>query len=180
MKKTKKLLKFGLLFFVLASVSLAIYKNINRTSISNSTSNTNNNIGVPANDSAREIKTKEVINPNRIIVYYFHGNARCYSCLKIEKLTKETIDEKFQNELQQGFIQWQVVNVDDLKNRHFIKDFKLYTKSVILFLIKENKQKEWKNLQKVWEYLQDEKEFKLYVQREVTLFLKLLRNVDNK
>jgi len=54
-----------------------------------------------------------------------------------------------------------------MENRHFIKDFELYTKQVIVEQIENGKQKKWKNLDKVWDLLGDETEFSMYIQNEV-------------
>ncbi|MBF0300515.1 MAG: hypothetical protein HQK51_17490 [Oligoflexia bacterium] len=107
----------------------------------------------------------------KIIAYYFHGNARCTSCLQIEKLSKGTIETKFADELNKGIIEWHTVNVEESNNVHFVKDYKLYTKSVILSFHKKGKEKKWKNLDKVWEYLRDEKKFETYIQGEVNNYL---------
>ncbi|MBF0363383.1 MAG: hypothetical protein HQK49_20345 [Oligoflexia bacterium] len=117
------------------------------------------------------INTQNKSSNNKIVAYYFHGNARCRSCLQIEKLSKGTIDNKFTNELQKGIIEWRVVNIEEEKNQHYINDYKLYTKSVVLSLNKGGVEKNWKNLEKVWEYLRDEKKFETYVQSEVNNFL---------
>ncbi|MBF0363382.1 MAG: hypothetical protein HQK49_20340 [Oligoflexia bacterium] len=111
----------------------------------------------------------------KIIAYYFHGNARCTSCLQIEKLSKGTIEKKFADELNKGIIEWHTVNVEEANNVHFVKDYKLYTKSVILSFHKKGKEKKWKNLDKVWEYLGDESVFESYVQKEVTSYLAELK-----
>ena len=36
-------------------------------------------------------KKSENSQPDRLNIYYFHGSARCNSCLKIEKFTKSAI-----------------------------------------------------------------------------------------
>src|SRR3989304_10364236 len=69
---------------------------------------------------------------HQLLAYYFHGNRRCASCIKIEKYTKESLDSLFQKELSDGRILWQVVNTDLDSNKHFLKDYALYTKSVVL------------------------------------------------
>jgi hypothetical protein len=104
-------------------------------------------------------------------VYYFHTTQRCASCKKIEALSAEAIRTGFERELGDGRLEWQVVNVDDPQNRHFTSDYQLYTKSVIVVDRANGQQVRWKNLPKVWELLQDEKGFRLYVQSEVRGYL---------
>jgi len=104
-------------------------------------------------------------------VYYFHTTQRCASCKKIEALSTEAIRAGFERELGEGRLEWQVVNVDDPQNRHFTADYQLYTKSVVVVDRVNGQQVRWKNLPKVWELIQDEKGFRLYVQGEVRGYL---------
>lgn len=106
-----------------------------------------------------------------IRVYYFHTAQRCASCKKLEALSAEAIRTGFERELGDGRLEWQVVNVEDPQNRHFTKDYQLYTKSVVVVDRAQGQQVRFKNLPKVWELLQDEKGFRLYVQSEVRAYL---------
>lgn len=108
---------------------------------------------------------------DKVIVYYFHGNYRCPSCIKIERYTRESIEATFAKELKKGQIEFRSINVDVPDNRHYIKDYKLYTKSVIVSDMGQGKQQRWKNLQKVWELLYNETDFKTYVKSETAAYL---------
>jgi len=66
---------------------------------------------------------------------------------------------------------WKVINVEDELNRHFIKDFELHTKSVVLVKIRGGKQVEWKNLDRVWSLFDDKNAFLTYVNGELSAFL---------
>jgi len=107
-----------------------------------------------------------------VVVYYFHSTNRCYSCTRIEKLTYLAVADGFEQELSDGRVKFSALNVDREENKHFIKDYKLYTKSVVVSNVARGKVKRWKNLQKVWELLRDDQAFKDYVQKEVRLFLR--------
>jgi hypothetical protein len=63
------------------------------------------------------------------------------------------------------------VNVDDPENAHFVKDYGLYTKSVVVSEVKGGKEVRWKNLDQVWHLLGDPEAFQGYVEREVRAFL---------
>ena len=112
--------------------------------------------------------------PGNLIVYYFHGDFRCSSCLKIEQYTKESVEENFKDKIKSGRIVFSVINVDKKENEHYAKDYKLYTKSVIVSLIKNGKQIKWKNLTKVWEQLNNKPGFLSYIKAEVDQYLKEL------
>ncbi len=104
------------------------------------------------------------------IVYYFMTTQRCPSCMKIEAFTKETVQTKFGGALKKGGMVWKMVNVDLPENSHFIKDYQLYTKSVVLVKMRNGKQVEWKNLDRVWTLLGNKESFQTYIFKEVTAF----------
>lgn len=108
----------------------------------------------------------------KLVAYYFYGNLRCVSCRKIEEWSGEAISEGFAKEIKSGRVQWRPVNVEVKGNEHFVKDYKLYTRSVVLSETKNGKEVRWKNLDRVWTLLGDEAAFKKYVRDEVSAYLK--------
>jgi thiol-disulfide isomerase/thioredoxin len=110
-------------------------------------------------------------NDHAVIVYYFHGKYRCGTCKRIEQLTKEAVAESFANEMKTRLVEMKVINVDEPENKHFAKDYQLFTRSVVLSDTVNGKEKQWKNLQKVWELVRNEEAFKKYIRDEVTAYL---------
>lgn len=108
----------------------------------------------------------------KVIAYYFHGNYRCVSCRTIEAWTNKAIQDNFAADLKTGRLEWRVVNVETAGNEHFMKDYKLFTKSVVLSDMRNGKEANWKNLDKVWTLLRDETAFKNYVRDTVKASLK--------
>ena len=108
---------------------------------------------------------------NRVIVYYFLTNFRCPSCYKIERYTKEAVEHYFKDELTSGTLVFKPINIEEKKNQHFVKDYNLYTKSVVISLIKEGKEAKYDNLMKVWEYLGDKEKFYGYIKTETAKYL---------
>ena len=106
-----------------------------------------------------------------VVVYYFHGDKRCRTCISIEAYTREAIEEGFLEQLESGELELRIVNVDDPENGHFIQDYGLTTKSVILADVRGGAEGRWKNLDMIWEYVGDKKTFLDYVQRETAEFL---------
>jgi hypothetical protein len=107
----------------------------------------------------------------KVVAYYFHTTYRCSSCKKIEAYSREAIESGFAKELKEGKLQWCVVNVDERTNRHFIQDYQLFSKSLVLVKMKDGKQAEWKNLMKVWQLLGNREAFLRYVQVELRSYL---------
>ena len=120
---------------------------------------------------AEKIPEKNSQRERKLIVYYFHTNFRCHSCITIEKLTRQAVTSGFASQLNSGRIEFKEVNVEDAGNEHFTDDYKLYTKSVILSDVKNGQEASWKNLDKVWKLLRDEQKFIDYIQTEVNTLL---------
>ena len=66
---------------------------------------------------------------------------------------------------------WRVVNIEDKGNEHFVKDYGLYTKSVVLVNEVRGRPAEWKHLERVWQLLQDKPKFVRYVRDETRAYL---------
>jgi hypothetical protein len=111
---------------------------------------------------------------SQVIAYYFHGNFRCSNCLKIEQYSREAIEQNFKNELDSGKLVFKVINVEDKGNEHFMNDYQLYTKSLVITLVKDGKEIKYENLKKVWEYLNNQTQFHDYVKANIEGYLKEL------
>ena len=120
---------------------------------------------------AAEKKAEVPSEREKVIVYYFHGTYRCPSCTKIEKWSYEAIKDSFPKALNEDRLLWKPVNVDKPENRHFIKEYSLSTKSLIITEVKGDKQTKWKNLDKVWRLLRDQEKFFAYVTQEVRNYM---------
>lgn len=120
------------------------------------------------NDSAVEEPASET---RKVIAYYFHSTRRCSSCRKIESYSSEIIRDAFDAELNNGLLEWRLVNTDESENKHFIKDYELYTKSLVLSEHVDGEQVRWRNLDKIWMLLKDKESFQKYVKDEVQAFL---------
>jgi len=111
---------------------------------------------------------------NYVIAYYFHGTFRCPTCHKLEQYSREAIEANFKNELTSGKMVFKTVNVDEKANEHFVNDYQLYTKSLVISLVRGGKEEKFKNLTKIWEYVGNKQRFYDYVWDEIAAFLKEL------
>ena len=114
----------------------------------------------------------DIPSGSKVIAYYFHGNFRCPTCYKLEQYSKEAIEANFKNELASGKLTFKAINTDEKGNEHFVNNYQLYTKSLIISLIKDGKEVKSKNLTKIWDYVGDKKKFFEYVTDEINSFLK--------
>ena len=108
----------------------------------------------------------------QVVAYYFHGTFRCPTCYKLEQYSKEAIETNFKDALASGNLEFKVVNVEDRGNEHYTSDYQLYTKSLILSLVKDGKEIKWKNMDKIWEYVGNKERFIDYVKSGVADLLK--------
>jgi len=117
------------------------------------------------------VQSQSLAAEKKLIVYYFMTTYRCKSCLFIEQNTKAAVEATFANELKRGRIEFKMVNIDEAQNKHFVDEYGLYTKSVVLADLKASKQNRWKNLDKVWNLVGDESGFRAYITKEVQAYL---------
>ena len=107
---------------------------------------------------------------SKTIVYYFWSKPRCISCKKIEAYTQEAVNENFSKELQDGSLEFQIIDYSKDKTKQ--KKYGLFTKSVVLSKIENGKEVRYKNLDKVWTKLNNEGDFKEYIKIEIENFIK--------
>jgi hypothetical protein len=108
---------------------------------------------------------------HKVTVYYFHTNTRCSTCIKIEAYSKEAIEQGFANELKNGALEMRVINYEQPENKHFMQDYKLVSKSLVLVNTVNGKQAEWTNLKMVWQLTGHKDAFLNYVRKEVRSYL---------
>lgn len=117
-------------------------------------------------------------NGDKVIAYYFHTTFRCQSCHKIEQYTEEAIKSNFAKEIESGDLEYKVINIEEKGDEHFVQEYKLYTKSVVLSLIQDGKEAKFKNLEQVWQLLRNKDKFYQYIKNETQGFLDSLREGD--
>jgi hypothetical protein len=113
--------------------------------------------------STSEIKAQ----PVKLVVYYFHTTARCHTCRLIEDYSAETVRQRFAGEIGDGKIEWRTVNVQEAANRHFIKKYQLFTKTVVVVRLENGREVKHKALNDTWNLVDRKPAFQSYVEREV-------------
>ena len=182
-----------LFVFVVLSFAVLVYKEFstrsegNATDVAvtkgNTTSVSGKTLPGTENQTARETTTKQkeespstqgaVKSRNaKVVVYYFHGIFRCTTCRTIEKYSHDAIQQYFSKELGNGKLEFRPLNVENPENRHYIQDYQLFSRSLVLSLITDGKETKWKNLTDIWNFVGDKDKFFQYVKDEVEAFLK--------
>lgn len=102
-----------------------------------------------------------------VVLYYFHTNRRCNTCLSIESFAQEAVESKFKEALRAGTLHWTVLNTDESENAHFIKDFGLVSSSLVLVAVDGGEVLRYEILQDAWTLVRDKPRFIEYVQGSV-------------
>ncbi|MDP3851086.1 MAG: nitrophenyl compound nitroreductase subunit ArsF family protein [Luteolibacter sp.] len=116
-------------------------------------------------------KTLPIVAGDQVIMTYFISGTLCKSCQKIEALTKETAKKDFAEALAGGKLVFRVIDTGEPGYQHFIKDYQLTSKTVILSHRKDGKETEWKDMAKVWELLDDAPGFHAYLGEQIRNYL---------
>jgi hypothetical protein len=189
----RKLITTLLFIFVVVSLGVLIYKEFSPKSETKATNIVETrgekttvsveSVPAPKSQPLKEAATKQKekapsplievkAQDSKLIAYYFHGTFRCTTCRTIEQYSHDAIQTYFAKELGNGRLEFRPVNVEEPENKHFIQDYQLVTRSLVLSLMSDGKETKWKNLPDVWKLVRDKDKFFQYVKDEIEVFLK--------
>jgi hypothetical protein len=141
---------------------------INKTE--NSVSGLNENKpDIKLDEKKKNILTKkDKKTENKVItVYYFYANPRCYSCQMIEEYTRFSVESNFKNDYNGYKVVFKAIDVGEPANSHYIQDYWLNSKSVVIQKFINEKPLKWRLLDKVWQLLGSKDTFVNYVTSEI-------------
>ena len=107
---------------------------------------------------------------DKLEVYYFHRNARCYSCETIGKYVKETIEQEYGEQVKNGKIDFKELNVDLPENKEIAKKYQASGSSLFINRIIDGQD----NIEQdtdVWQLLGDEIKFKAHIKNKINSYL---------
>lgn len=122
-------------------------------------------------ETSRIGDTAEVQAAPRYIAWYCTTSWRCPSCLQIEAYAKKAVEEDMSAEVALGRLAFRMVDVQKEPYAHFIQDFQLYSKSLVIAEMAGDKVLRWQNLSRVWELLGNEAAFRSYVRQGISAFI---------
>jgi hypothetical protein len=112
-------------------------------------------------------------SPSHVIkLMYFHRRFRCPSCEVIEGSVAEMLKARFGDELKKGSITWQVINLSNEGNEHYLDKYSFTYNTLIVAEERDGKGTRFKNLQSIYDYAEDIPELKAFVKKEVEAYLK--------
>ncbi len=63
------------------------------------------------------------------------------------------------------------MNVEEPANEHFVVDYQITSSDLVLVDTENGRETEWRNLERVWNLVDNELEFKAFVEAEAMVFL---------
>lgn len=124
-------------------------------------------------ESTRSAATTKAAEPlpavagKQVVMTYFRNGIRCKSCKKIEALATATAEKDFADEIAGGKLIFRVIDVDEPANRHYIEEYHLTTKAVVISVRLDGKEQGWTDMDKIWDLLDDPDAFRAYLAEEI-------------
>ena len=129
---------------------------------------------VSASSTASAVQPANV-TADSVVVYYFHGNRRCRTCMGIQRAIQTTISERFGAETGSGALVFREVNIEEPANAHFVKEFDLSSSSMVVAARSGDKTVKWENCSQVWPLAHQETELAAYAEKQIRSYLALVR-----
>lgn len=106
-----------------------------------------------------------------VVVTYFTSDQRCKTCLEIERLTQKSVQQSFTKELANKEVIFQTINFDRPENKHYVEQYQLAFKTVVVSERIKGKEQQWSKYDKVWELVDKPTEFSAYLQDGIRQYL---------
>lgn len=158
MKKLGTYLLFGgALVFTIALVYISV------------SPNKKNQSSVQESDS-KIAEVQKAKPAEKVQVFLFHTTQRCITCINIGKYVKETVKQKFPEELKSGKIEFREVNIDLPENKELATKFKATGSALFINPIIEGKDNIKEDTQ-VWRLTSNEQSFISYLSDKLNAML---------
>ena len=152
-----------LFFMLLIVVGYGKYNNFDRSTLKVSANlEKNNNKDYPISSADQVV--------DKLEVYYFHRTQRCYSCNTLSQYARETIEQRFSEEIKNGKINFREINVDLSENKDVAKKFQASGSSLFINAIRNGKD-DISQDSNVWRLLRNEAQFKSYLENKINSLL---------
>ena len=109
---------------------------------------------------------------DRVLAIYFHRTQRCPTCLKMGSYTEEAVKKGFAQQVKAGTVEFHYIDFQNKKNAVLAKGYKVSGPALVVAKVKENKVKEYKDLEDIWTKVRQKPEFMEYVRQNVEAYLK--------
>lgn len=129
----------------------------------------------PSGLSTRPVSTRPALatqpSSSKVIVYYFHRTIRCQTCLRMEELARQAVQNEFSGELDFGGVEWRPLDFQRKGNERFQKEFDLSGPALVLVRMVDGKPSDRENLEEIWDLVGKPADFMNYVQDGLRAFV---------
>jgi hypothetical protein len=108
---------------------------------------------------------------HQVVAYYFHATKRCEKCNTIEAYSHEAITQGFPERVASGEIRWEVVDMDQPWNQHFVQRYELTNANLVLSDRWDGEERDFTVCRRTWDLTGDKEAFLAYVKGEVEMAL---------
>jgi len=149
---TKKTIRNLLLLFAIGSLAYMAIKEVSARRAS----------------AGPEFAAAAQITPaTKLVVYFFSEGKECTTCEQIPLYTRAALEGNFADELKSGAIVWCAIDVDEPRNAHYIDEYQIFAKTIVLARIDDGKQLRYKNLLRIWDHVNEKEAFIDFVTKEI-------------
>ena len=106
-----------------------------------------------------------------LVVYFFHGNARCPTCWEIESQARDVVLADFAAQLDSGEIVWKTLNYEDSATSELATRFEIQMSVVVLARMKDGQIEDWNRLDQVWGLVGDKPAFAKFIRDAIRKML---------
>lgn len=106
-----------------------------------------------------------------VVVYQFHRRFRCEECYKLEVAIRESLDQHFTREIDEGTIVFNVVDLDAEGNDFYEKRYDFFYNTVIVAQVRGEKDVRFKNVEEVWSLANDKEKLMEFLRSEVSEYV---------
>jgi hypothetical protein len=119
--------------------------------------------------------TQAAAAADNVVVYYFHGNKRCRTCVGMQQVISQTVSERFRDQIASGALNFMEVNYEEPENKHFVDEYKLGFSTMVVAARQGQKNLKWENCDKVWESSRNPPALAAYTEDRVRAHLDLVK-----
>ena len=119
----------------------------------------------------RPVEVFPKVDGPQVIMTYFLFGTRCESCRKIEDLARRTAEMDFPAELASHKLIFRVIDTGDAANRHYLEEYKLSFKTVVISRRVDGVETAWENMEKVWDHLNAPDAYRAYLGGRIRAYL---------
>jgi hypothetical protein len=124
---------------------------------------------VASQSTSQPMSSKDTL-ADKVQVFLFHSTQRCTTCIAIGKLAGETVNERFQEELKSGRIEFREVNIDLPENKELAAKFQASGSALFLNSINSEGDHIAQDT-KVWQLTGEPAAFKDYLEGRINILL---------